>query len=58
MIIHQLIRHHLRHGDDDRFYVLQAEDAVRWMAERGLKLGRERACSISGAVMARSGRSW
>ena len=39
MIIHRLIRHHLRHGDDDRFYVLQAEDAVRWMLAKGLKLG-------------------
>lgn len=39
MIIHRLIRHHLRHGDDDRFYAMQAEDAVRWMKEAGVRMG-------------------
>ncbi len=36
MIIHKLIRHHLRHRDDEAFYVLQAQDAVRWMTECGV----------------------
>ncbi len=41
MIIHRLIRHHLKHGDDDAFYVMQADDAVRWMEASGLKFGPE-----------------
>jgi SAM-dependent methyltransferase len=39
MIIDKLIRHHLRHGDDDGFYLMQAEDALRWMEASGVKLG-------------------
>lgn len=31
MILHKLIAHHLRHGDDAAFYDMQAEDAVRWI---------------------------
>lgn len=41
MIIHRLIRHHLRYGDDDRFYALQAEDAVRWMKASGVRMGSD-----------------
>ncbi len=31
MILHRLIYRHLRHGDDDWFYRLQATDALRWI---------------------------
>lgn len=31
MIIHRLIRHHLRHGSDREFYRVQALDAIRWL---------------------------
>lgn len=31
MIIHKLIAHHLKHGDDTRFYEMQAVDAIEWM---------------------------
>lgn len=40
MIIHKLIRHHLRHGDDEGFYRMQAEDAVRWMEASGVRFGK------------------
>lgn len=40
MILSRLILHHLKYGDDDEFYRLQAQDALRWMeADCGLKLG-------------------
>jgi SAM-dependent methyltransferase len=39
MIIHQLIAHHLRHGDDAGFYELQAADAVRWLRVCGVEMG-------------------
>lgn len=39
MILHRLIRHHLRHRDDEAFYVMQAEDALRWMREQGVTFG-------------------
>lgn len=38
MIIHKLIKHHLKHGDDDAFYELQAKDAIRWMWENGVHI--------------------
>jgi len=38
MIIHRLIRHHLKHGDDTAFYEMQAEDAVSWMEKKGVIL--------------------
>lgn len=38
MIIHKLIRHHLKHRDDKEFYVMQAEDAIRWIEECGVRL--------------------
>ncbi|MBT5927600.1 MAG: methyltransferase domain-containing protein [Verrucomicrobia bacterium] len=34
MIIHRLIAHHLKHGDDTAFYEMQAKDAVSWMQSR------------------------
>ena len=41
MILPALIRHHLRHKDDAEFYRLQAADAIRWIAESGVRLGPE-----------------
>jgi 2-polyprenyl-3-methyl-5-hydroxy-6-metoxy-1,4-benzoquinol methylase len=39
MIIHKLIAHHLKHKDDAYFYQLQADDAVSWLEQSGIKLG-------------------
>ncbi len=39
MLIHRLIRHHLRHGTDDAFYRLQAADAITWLEAQGVRLG-------------------
>jgi SAM-dependent methyltransferase len=39
MIIHRLILRALKHGDDDYFYFLQAEEAIRWIASSGVTLG-------------------
>ena len=39
MIIHRLILQYLSHGDDPGFYRFQAEDAVRWIEESGVRLG-------------------
>ena len=39
MILPQLIRQHLRSGDDAEFYRIQARDAIRWIAESGVPLG-------------------
>lgn len=39
MIIHRLIRHHLRHGADPAFYALQAEDAIDWLRRHGAAIG-------------------
>jgi SAM-dependent methyltransferase len=39
MIIHRLIRHHLRHGPDAAFYALQAEDAIAWLTRQGVRIG-------------------
>ncbi len=38
MIIHKLIARHLRAGADPHFYLLQANDAIRWMEKRGVVL--------------------
>lgn len=40
MIIHKLIAQHLRHRDDADFYLDQARDAVRWIENSGMALGR------------------
>ncbi len=37
MIIHRLVWQHLGHRDDPAFYLLQAEDAVRWLERSGVK---------------------
>lgn len=38
MIIHKLIAHHLGHRDDAEFYKLQADDALRWLEKRGVRI--------------------
>ncbi len=38
MIIHKLVAHHLRRRDDQGFYELQADDAIRWIQGQGVKL--------------------
>jgi SAM-dependent methyltransferase len=40
MILHRLIAHHLKHRDDPYFYLLQAQDAIRWIERKGVKLGK------------------
>lgn len=40
MIIHQLIRHHIRHGADSGFYAMQSTDAIRWLNRNGVTLGK------------------
>jgi SAM-dependent methyltransferase len=42
MIIHRLVWHHLRHGDDLEFYRLQALDAIAWMQRQGVRFGAGR----------------
>lgn len=39
MIIHKLIARHRTHRDDEGFYGIQAQDAIRWMREQGVHLG-------------------
>lgn len=39
MIIHKLIAHHLKHGDDASFYQMQADDAIDWLCSEGVALG-------------------
>ncbi|HAV63277.1 MAG TPA: methyltransferase type 12 [Verrucomicrobiales bacterium] len=39
MIIHRLIARHLKHRDDAEFYVLQAQDALRWIERQGVAVG-------------------
>ena len=41
MIIHKLIARHLRAGADPHFYLLQANDAIRWMEKRGVVLSEK-----------------
>jgi 2-polyprenyl-3-methyl-5-hydroxy-6-metoxy-1,4-benzoquinol methylase len=39
VILHKLILRHLKHGDDKYFYSLQADDAIRWIKSKGVKIG-------------------
>lgn len=39
MIIHKLMARCLRHGDDQTFYLAQAQDAIRWIERCGVVLG-------------------
>jgi len=38
MIIHKLLLRHFKHGDDAGFYLMQAQDAVRWLEQVGVVL--------------------
>ena len=38
MIIHRLIAHHLKHGDDAEFYQIQARDSIKWLKQQGVTL--------------------
>ncbi|WP_040548994.1 class I SAM-dependent methyltransferase [Pedosphaera parvula] len=40
MILHKLVAHHLKHKDDAYFYLLQAQDAIRWLEQSGVALGK------------------
>lgn len=62
MIIHKLIAHHLKHKDDPEFYRLQARDAIRWIRQAGVPIGRglealDLGCGhgVFGAELAREG---
>jgi SAM-dependent methyltransferase len=39
MIIHKLLLRFFRHGDDDGFYLMQAQDSIRWLKQVGVKIG-------------------
>ena len=41
MILHRLLWLFLHHGDDAQFYLLQARDAIRWIEQKGVRLGGE-----------------
>jgi SAM-dependent methyltransferase len=40
MIIHKLVYRYLRHGDDEFFYRMQAQETVRWLKSVGVEVGR------------------
>jgi SAM-dependent methyltransferase len=41
MILHKLLLHYAKHRDDAYFYSLQAQDAIRWLEQCGVPLGKE-----------------
>jgi 2-polyprenyl-3-methyl-5-hydroxy-6-metoxy-1,4-benzoquinol methylase len=41
MILHKLVAHYFKHKDDAYFYLLQAQDAIRWLEQSGVRLGKE-----------------
>lgn len=41
MIIHQLLLRGLKHGDDAVFYLMQAQDSIRWLERAGVALTPE-----------------
>ena len=40
MILHKLLIHYRKHRDDAYFYSLQAQDAIRWIEQQGVGLGK------------------
>ena len=38
MIIHRLIAHHMKHGDDAEFYRIQAQDSIDWLTRNGIAI--------------------
>ncbi len=41
MIIHRLIAHHMKHGDDAEFYRIQAKDSIDWLTRTGLEFNSD-----------------
>src|SRR5580698_3469044 len=41
MILFKLMNHCRKYRDDALFYQLQAREAIRWMEQQGVKLGKE-----------------
>jgi SAM-dependent methyltransferase len=41
MILHRLLLRFARHRDDAVFYLLQAQDAIRWIESKGVKLDKD-----------------
>lgn len=41
MLLPKLIAHHLKHGDDPAFYVMQARDAIAWLRRKGVPIGEQ-----------------
>lgn len=41
MIIHKLLLRYFKHRDDSDFYLMQAEDAIRWLVNSGISLTPE-----------------
>src|ERR1700722_15004552 len=41
MILHKLLLRFAKHRDDAQFYLLQAQDAIRWIEAKGVKFGKE-----------------
>lgn len=39
MILAQLVKHRLKHGDDTELYRIQARDSIKWMESRGVCFG-------------------
>jgi SAM-dependent methyltransferase len=39
MILHKLLARFVRHGDDVPFYLMQAQDAIRWIERSGAAIG-------------------
>lgn len=39
MILHKLLARFARHGDDALFYLMQAQDAIRWIERSGVAIG-------------------
>ncbi len=62
MIIHKLIWHHLKAGDNEEFYLLQARDALSWLENHGVAFNADTKCldlgcghGIVGAEIAKKG---
>lgn len=39
MILHKLIRHHIKAGPDALFYKMQSDDAIGWMQKQSVRIG-------------------
>jgi SAM-dependent methyltransferase len=41
MIIHKLLYRYFKYGDDEAFYVMQAQDSIKWLEQAGVSLTSE-----------------